>query len=254
MTVLHFDYPIAYSPILAELRQLAEIKPYSSIDELEKTKEIIGYVHGLFTHDGNNTPSASDPLTILTEAKNGKSFRCVEYGTLAAGLFWAHGIPARTIGLKTRDVETRKYGAGHIVIEFWSNKFNKWVMSDVQAGIIPMDRQVPLSARELAQKVNGSANVTYAPVLNARYSGIGEYDDKPSYTVWIKEYLCFIDTPVRLTLGNEDKRLQQIAMLIPKDVTPPKMFQGMFEMNAIYTTRISDFYAKPGKQYFTFSA
>jgi hypothetical protein len=79
-------------------------------------------------------------------------------------------------------------------------------------------------------------------VPNARFSGVGAYSDKPSYTDWIKEYLYFIDTPVRLTLGNEDMRKRQIAMLIPVGVAPPKMFQGMFEMNAIYTHSALDFY------------
>src|SRR5690606_39006058 len=144
------------------------------------------------------------------------------------------------------DVETRQYGAGHVVIEFWSKQFNKWIMSDVQAGVIPMSEELPLSVHELAQKVNNDKPVTYIPVANANFSGVGEYDNKPSYTDWIAEYLYFIDTPTNLTLGNEDRRKQQIAMLVPVGVTPPNMFQAMFKMNAIYTESVSDFYAKPG--------
>lgn len=247
ITKIYFDYPIANDPMLAELKLLADIRLYSSKDELENVKEIIGYAHSLFTHSGDSTPTASDPLTILREAKTGKSFRCVEYSILAAGLLWANDIPARTIGLKTNDVETRQYGAGHVVIEFWSEQFNKWIMSDVQAGIIPMSDQLLLSAYELAQKVNSNEVVTYIPVTGARFSGAGEYDSQPSYTDWIKEYLYFIDTPIHLTLGDEDRCQQQIAMLVPDGITPPKMFQGMFEMNALYTGSVSDFYAKPRK-------
>ncbi len=240
---IDFDYPIAHNPILAELKQITGIELDTSKDELENTKVIIGYVHKLFTHNGDNNPTASDPLTILKEAQAGQSFRCVEYSTLAAGLLWANGIPTRTVGLKTSDVETREYGAGHVVIEFWSKQFNKWVMSDVQAGIIPESEQLPLSAFELAQKVNRNKPVTYTPVAGARFSGIGEYSDRPSYTEWIKEYLYFIDTPVHLTLGNEDKRRQQIVMLVPLGAKPPVTFQGMFKMNALYTSSTKDFYS-----------
>jgi hypothetical protein len=247
ITNWYFEYPIARDPKLLELQRLAHIELGLSNDELENVKEIIGYAHRLFTHNGDNIPTSADPLTILKEAKAGKSFRCVEYSTLAAGLLWANDIPARTIGIKTSDVETRQYGAGHVVIEFWSTQFSKWVMSDVQAGIIPISEEVPLSAYELAQKVNENDEIIYSPVIGARFSGNGSYDDQPSYTEWIKEYLCFIDTPIQLTLGNEDRRQQQIIMLVPDDKTPPKKFQGMFVMNALYTRNVSNFYAKARK-------
>lgn len=72
----HFQYPIESNPVLAELRAVASID-LPDADELEKAKAIIGYAHKLFTHNGGNEPSAADPLTILQEAKSGKSFRCV---------------------------------------------------------------------------------------------------------------------------------------------------------------------------------
>ncbi|HVX48072.1 MAG TPA: transglutaminase domain-containing protein [Candidatus Saccharimonadales bacterium] len=113
-TRIKFDYPIRNNPTLAELREASGIKTDLTKSTLENAKNIIGYVHNLFSHDGDNTPSSNDPLTILKEAQVGKSFRCVEYSTLAAGLLWASDIPARAVGLKTRDVETREYGAGHL--------------------------------------------------------------------------------------------------------------------------------------------
>ncbi len=221
---LHFQYPAQNNPMLTELSGVASIETDPSKSELQNIKDIIGYAHGLFTHDGDNVPSSSDPLTILKEAQTGQSFRCVEYSTLAAGLLWANGVPARTVGLKTSDVETREYGAGHVVIEFWSNELDKWVMCDVQAGIIPQHEDTPLSAYELNQRLGQNGSVEYVPVTSSRFSTDKTYDEKPSYSEWIKEYLYFIDTPVHLTLGNEDKPEQQIAMLIPLGVKPPKMF------------------------------
>jgi hypothetical protein len=241
---LHFQYPIKNDPRLAKLKHTSGIKLDTTKDELNKTKDVIGYVHSLFTHDGDNVPSSADPLTILKEAKTGQSFRCVEYSTLATGLLWANGIPTRTIGLKTSDVEIREYGAGHVVIEFWSKDLNKWVMSDVQAGIIPEQNATPLSTYELSQVLDQGQSVTYVPVTNSRFSQDSTYDDKVNYSDWIKDYLYFIDTPVKLTLGNEDKRKQQIAMLIPIEAKPPIMFQRAFKMNAVYTHSVLDFYPK----------
>ncbi|MDB5164577.1 MAG: transglutaminase protein [Candidatus Saccharibacteria bacterium] len=241
----HFVYPSPNDIMLAKLKQVAGIEVDSISSELDNIKKIIGYAHSLFTHNGDNTPTSSDPLTILEEARAGQSFRCVEYSSLAAGLLWANGIPARTVGLKTSDVETREYGAGHVVIEFWSNEFSKWAMCDVQAGIIPQQENTPLSAFELIQRIDENDLVEYVPVNGSRFSGKGTYDDKPNYSEWIREYLYFVDTPVHLTLGNEDKRKQQIAMLVPLGVEPPKMFQGMFEMNAVYTHSVLDFYTQP---------
>lgn len=231
--------------MLAQLKTLAEIKPDHTNSEIENAKAIIGYAHSLFAHNGDNMPSASDPLTILKEAQKGQSFRCVEYSILAAGLLWAHGIPARTIGLKTSDVETREYGAGHVVIEFWSRDLDKWVMSDVQAGLIVEYEDLPLSAYELKQCLDDKKPPNYIAVPHSSFNPDALYDGKPDYSDWIYEYLYYIDTPVSLTLGNEDRRKQRIVMLVPEGSPLPKTFQGMFEINAQYTHSSKNFYAKP---------
>ena len=231
--------------MLSELRHLATFEFQSADSTAEKAKIIIGFANGLFSHSGDNCPSADDPVTILKEAQDGQAFRCVEYSTLAAGLLWAYGIPARTIGLKTSDVETRGYGAGHVVIEFWDDQLHKWVMSDVQAGLIAIQSEVPLSAHELKQQLTDNKPVIYVPVAGSSFTQEATYDDMPGYTDWIYEYLYFIDTPLSLALGNGDKADEKIVMLVPPNVRAPKMFQGMFEMNALYTTNAAKFYAPP---------
>ena len=240
----HFQYPSPEDPMLIELKRIAGIELDSTKSELANIQDIIGYAHGLFTHDGDNNPSSSDPLTILQEAQAGQSFRCVEYSMLANGLLWANNIPSRTLGLKTRDVETRQYGAGHVVIEFWSKDLHKWVMSDVQTGIIPETKGTPLSAVELRQKLDEKKIVTYIPVTGARFSIDGGFDGKKNYSEWVHEYLYFIDTPIQLALTVNNAATQQIAMLVPDGVQEPRQFQGLFMMNALYTHNVSDFYPK----------
>ncbi len=239
---IQFQYPNTNDTMLAKLKRSSGTQIDVSKSEVENVKDLTGYSHSLFTHNGDNVPSAADPLTILKEAKAGKSFRCVEYSTLAVGLLWANGIPARTIGLKTSDVETREYGAGHVVIEFWSGESQKWIMCDVQAGVIPEYEDRLLSAYELRQHLYNNKSVVYIPITGSRFSPTSKYSDKENYSEWISEYLYFIDTPVHLTLGNEDKPKQQIAMLVPIDIEPPRMFQGMFVMNVLYTHSVLDFY------------
>jgi hypothetical protein len=240
-----FKYPDANDPILSKLKELAAITFDSNASELEKIKVIIGYAHSLFTHNGDNSPSSSDPLTILKEAKSGKEFRCVEYSLLASALLWSYGIPSRVIGLKTSDVETRKYGAGHVVIEFWSKDHKKWIMCDVQAGIIPTFNNELLSAFELGEKVNQGLLVDYIPVNGSRFPSNKSFADMPAYIDWVREYLYFYDTPTAITFLDIDRKKQLIAMLVPLGVEPPKMFQGMFTMNAVYTHSVLDFYVKP---------
>jgi hypothetical protein len=244
-TDLKFQYADTTDPSLVKLKTISAIILDPAATETEKAKTIIGYAHGLFTHDGDNQPSALDPITIITEAQAGSAFRCVEYSLLAAALLWAYGIPARVVGLKAADVETREYGAGHVVIEFWSSVWQKWVMCDVQAGIIPTAKNILLSAFELSQKIEKYEDASYEPVDGSRFLNPESFGTMAAYIKWVKDYLYFLDTPAHVTFANVDLAKQQIVMLLPLDAAPPKMFQGMFEMNAIYTRSVIDFYAQP---------
>lgn len=241
--ILGFRFPSVNDPALIELKILAAIALDPETEELEKVKIIVSYTHNLFGHDGNNQPSASDPLTIIKEARAGKSFSCVEYSLVATALLWAYGVPARVIGLKTSDVETREYGAGHVVIEFWSREFEKWIMGDVQWGIIPRSGNVFLSAWELGEKIHQKLPVECVLVDGSRFDQTFKTPER--YTNdWIQEYLYFFDTPVQITFADIDRRKQQIAMLVPLGVKSPVTFQGRFEMNAVYAHSTLDFYPK----------
>lgn len=54
-----------------------------------------------------------------------KRFRCVEYSIVAAGALNALGIPARTVGLRTKYVETELWSAGHVVAEAYLKDLGK---------------------------------------------------------------------------------------------------------------------------------
>lgn len=241
---LKFIYPDINDPVFEELRSICNIKIDANSDGLEKARAITGYVHNLFTHDGDAIPPSFDPITIINEARAGKSFRCVEYSFLATTLLWAYDIPARMIGLKTKDVETRKYGAGHVVIEFWDSDNNHWSMCDVQAGIIPEFQNKPLSAVALGQAYDTDQPVEVNPLPGSRFGSTPNFKDNESYKNWIHEYFYFFDTPLqtKLSYSGDEMKTEQRIMLVPKGVNPPLLFQNMFKMNMLYTHSTHDFH------------
>ena len=220
-----FKYPNLNNPLFSELRSITNIN-VNALAEIEKVKRISGYAHSLFFHSRSNKASLLNPITIIKEAREGKSFRCVEHSFLTVSLLWAYGIPSRMVGLKTKDMETKESDAGHVVVEFWSFKFQKWIMIDVQFGIIPKYERDFLAAIELGEKLDQGLAVEYILVLQSRFSP--ETDIK-KYTKWIHPYLYFFDTVLDLrSLINttEQKRLSdKRLMLIPLRVVPPKVFQ-----------------------------
>lgn len=254
-TVFKFTYPNPNDKLFTELRQLTALQIDPHLLELEKTKLITGYAHQLFTHNGDNQLPVLEPLAIIREAKSGKSFRCVEYSLLATALLWAYGIPARMVGLKTKDVETREYGAGHVVLEFWNRDNRKWVMCDVQAGIIPTaadddsdnDNSALLSAFELGVRLNSKQSVRYDPVDGSRFGTSGAstaFKNADSYNQWVREYLYFFDAPISMVFHYtpEELKSERRAMLIPLDAEPPRVFQNSFTMNMVYMHSVLDFY------------
>jgi hypothetical protein len=83
--------------------------------DTEKALEILHWVHNQWQHDGSNESKKDDAISILEEAKEGKNFRCVEYGIVATACLNAVGFKARILSLMIKDVETTKYGAGHVL-------------------------------------------------------------------------------------------------------------------------------------------
>lgn len=238
------DYPFIWSspdsPYLTELRtryRLAE-KVAGCENDYEKAKVIVSWVNSLWAHHGINTPQKSDPISILEEVEAGKRFRCVEYAIVVAGALNALGIPSRTLGLKTKDVESTFIGAGHVVAETYLKDQGKWIMIDGQWGVIPTLNGTPLNAVELQQ------------ALADRVMGLDVYSDsgveKEQYFHWIEDYLYYLDVPFdnRTGIAPEDYA-GGILMLVPEKAIRPEKFQVLWRIgNVIYTYSVQDFYPK----------
>ncbi len=230
------DYTISSE----DTKNLLELKNRSNLDfdvknEFESIEAIIKYVHDLSGHNSDGYFEKNDPVSIYLDVLSGKQMRCVEFSALASALLRAFGVKSRIIGLKTEDVETREYGAGHVVVEFWSNDFMKWVMVDVQHAVMAYSHDEPLSVLELRNRLYaGDKTITIKNLSKQRK----DFD----YLSWIYEYLFFIDTTITQDFSAHDKRHDKILMLVPEGVNRPKIFQNSFQMNVIHTEDPEDFY------------
>lgn len=210
--------------------------------DTDKAMAILHWVHSQWNHNGSNEPRKNDAISILEEVKEGKNFRCVEYGIVATACLNAVGLKARTLGLKTEDVETRPSGAGHVLLEVYLDDLQKWALLDGQWDVMPVLDGKPLNAVEFQQAI-----VHHYPELEIR-----SLSDVPgrAYCTWILPYLYYFDvafdnreTTPKYTGLYEGKRK---LMLVPLGAKNPVVFQGKYPINeCMYTNSYKDFYAAP---------
>lgn len=212
--------------------------------EFEKVQAVTEWVSKLWSHNGDNVPEQSDPLYILDSVTNdGEQYRCVEYGVVISGCLNALGIPSRTIGLKTQDVETREYGAGHVACEAYLKDYEKWVFIDGQWGLIPLMGEVPLNAVQLSEVILHPEKYEESLGFYSFLDGNGSHKD---YCDWILEYLYYFDVTgyTRTADGFEAVSL----MLTPMDSESPEIFQIHYPLEIdIYTHSVPLFYPKEKK-------
>jgi len=191
-------------------------------DDLQKLIVLTDWVHGRWSHSGSNQPSKADPLTILQEAEEGASFRCVEYSIVLAGSAQALGMPARTLGLKTKRAASARSGAGHVVAEVWLEDFGKWAFADPQLGYIVTLDEVPLNAVEFQRAIaNGTRGLTLGSA-EGEVTGLSRI----RYLLWISPYLYHFDFPLDQRMFVEGSKRQGGAlMLAPYGAEELEVFQ-----------------------------
>lgn len=235
-------YPFVFAapddPELRELRERYGLEPLieGSDSDLEKVRRLCAWVHARWDHDGWNEPSAPDPLTILEEAAQDKSFRCVEYGIVIAACASALGLPSRVLELKTEDAQTREFGAGHVVSEVFLPDLKRWAFVDGQWNVIPMHSTLPLSGAEFRSALNaGDSIASFSTVPEATVC---------EYLEWINEYLFYFSAQ----LDNRSFGVFGGAKLILHPLSTKKLtvFQRRFPvLNATHTHFTQAFYPQP---------
>ncbi len=233
-----------------ELKQLLAKYHLDSVaangtSELEKILHLMQWTHNRWKHSGTNQPSQYQTLTILEEAKSGKRFRCVEYGIVLKSVLAANGFIARTLGLKTRDVETTRIGAGHVLTEVWSDFHQKWLMLDAQFNVMPMLDNIPLNAVEFQQAI-----ISQKDFILIDASGSVSAKKLEQYMSFIPYYLYYFDFKFdqrEVAFGNSFKLNGNTSlMLVPDAAKIPTVFQRTIALdNLMFTNSLHDFYRNP---------
>jgi hypothetical protein len=213
--------------------------------ELMQAAHLLKWTQSRWIHDATNQPSKNNTLTILKEAESGQRFRCVEYGFVLRSVLASCQFNARTLGLKTKDVEVTRFGAGHVLTEVWSSEFNKWFMLDPQFNIIPVLDQVPLNAVEFQ---NAIVNGKDFKLIDAE----GEISSKrrKDYMNFIPHYLYYFDFKFDQRELDYDSSFKVndkgFLMLLPVGAKQPSTFQRKFKLDYFeYTNSLNEFYRKP---------
>lgn len=242
------EYSLEYNkstdrPDLIRLNQMYHLDSLiaDDHDELSQVLTIMGWVRGQWEHDSDNVAEFDDAAYILEQAQRGRKFRCVEYSFVASECLLALGFIVRGVGVMTRDVSEVKEGGGHVINEYYSNDFNKWVFIDTQFDIVAVKDGVPLNSVELQRVIAHKENFE---IINRSKS-----ISKKEYIEFIGPYLYYFS----VRLKNEpifwrDRILgtKKDLTLMPIGAKEPKYFQYLFPLNtSYYTNSLKDFYPHP---------
>jgi hypothetical protein len=214
-------------------------------DDLQKVLAVLNWTHNQWKHNGSNEPSKYDALTILKEVKEGKKFRCVEYGIVSTAALQSINYKARVVSLMTKEVETTKSSAGHVLTEVWMPQFNKWVLLDGQFNLIPVLDSIPLSAVEFQQALAENKSYTLIDI-----NGEVSKKRRKNYLSFIFDYLYYLN----ISFDNRNVPSKEIItyqgksrlMLVPLGAKNPTVFQIKYPLDyLIYTNSLKDFYQIP---------
>ena len=227
------------APYLMDLRKKYELdKVCGAKNDYEAAVALCEWVCSRLDHSAVGVPKKGDPISILEEAEKGKTFKCTEYAIVLHGCLAAVGIKARIVGLMAEDVETRKDAAGHVVVEAYTQKFNKWMMLDATANTVPTKSGRPLNLIETRTALS-----IRDPRL--KFINIPKKSLEVKYGKWLLQYLFYLRMWYDNRVYAENKDTKSI-ILGPLGYKKPVIFERKWPIdNALYTTSITTFYRAP---------
>ncbi len=197
-------------------------------DEVTTVRRVCFWVSDKLRHNGWGY--ASDPLTILREAKTGKGFNCASHATLLQGCLSALGFKARTLTIMPKDIETVDRGGMHTVVETYLPSKGKWVMLDPDERIVPSFKDKSLmNAVELQKAITDNTDI--------HISG--------RYREFIYPYLFYFSCKLNNKVLIDKSKAKKI-ILVPKFYNVPKIIEGRWPVtNSIWTHSLLTYYQKP---------
>ncbi len=218
-------------------------------NDLAAIAALLEWTHNQWKHNGNNSPSKSDALTILNEAKAGGQFPCFAFSIVLAAKLNAAGYPSRVLYLKSRTVETDKYAPGHVVTEAYIASLHKWIFLDGQFNAMPMLKGVPLNAVEFQKAISeNSDKITFYNKVN--------YNNYPytnrTYFNFVYPTLYYFDFRFDSRTDTGKVTFEKIKgktnlMLVPIGAPNPVKFGSITnKINyCLYTNNVKLFYTAP---------
>ncbi|KXX72407.1 transglutaminase domain-containing protein [Flammeovirga sp. SJP92] len=233
------------------LKQLAQKYPLDFLDhsksDTEVVLEVLNWVATRWNHNGNNSPSKNDAITILDEANEGKQFPCFAYAIVLKDQLQTLGYTARTVYLKTNDAATSKNACGHVITEVYLNDLQKWVFLDGQMNTMPMLNGIPLNSVEFQNALTHHYDEVELKTLHpeSRYKNI--------YNDFIYNYLYHLDISLDQCYNKSQTYKingMRSLMLLPLGAEELKRvpFYNSNIDYCLYTNSLEDFYAKPNFQ------
>jgi hypothetical protein len=123
------------------------------------------YLRDLFPHGTASTSFINiNVLEMIDAAEQGGKFLCGNISKMLIQLIQAGGTQARTVGLQASH-------SGHVVVELWSKRFNKWVILDPDYNVHYTNTTgIPLSAIELYEMSQDSEHIKYIKPVTGKSS------------------------------------------------------------------------------------
>jgi len=112
------------------------------------------YLRDLFPHGTESKNYLHvNVLEMIDATEKGEKYLCGNISKMLVQMIQAGGTQARTVGLQAPD-------SGHVVVELWSDKFDKWVVLDPDYNVHYTNTSgTPLSAIELYQMSQDSNKI-----------------------------------------------------------------------------------------------
>jgi len=126
---LVFTSESADSPGLTQLRETYALDQVAgSGPDLEKTKNLLKWVHDLIPHDGSRPlPAQRDAISLIKSAKSsGQGLNCRGLAIILSEALLSVGVKARFVELLPRDFSTDS----HVVTLAYIPELGKWVYFD----------------------------------------------------------------------------------------------------------------------------
>jgi len=124
-----FSYESQNSPGLKELRETYALDKIAGANtDLEKSKNLLKWVHELIKHDGSlPLPAQRDAISLINAAKSsGQGLNCRGLAIILSEALLSVGVKAKYVELLPRDLSSDS----HVVTLAYISELNQWVFLD----------------------------------------------------------------------------------------------------------------------------